>query len=278
MLEWDFVRELNGFCRRFSLQQTERLKDAFLSASYVEQESRRRAELGLLEQSAPMEPNSKMAVEGLQTLREILNAQLRECYPSLPGQAIEALCNHLSSSESLANIASQMGFQPLVFRDGDGLEEPSVEMLRDSLLAVVASVANPEELSRRFVLVQLSGVDVFDVWNPSDVTSLLNSVLARQSLPAFEPRLIGEAGRNTLESVFYVAVYSDRRLLGKAAGSTPAQAIDAAARDALRRLFRVTRAARSPFERMAMRNLSASSGASELPPPSASSATAATRS
>lgn len=134
-------------------------------------------------------------------------------------------------------------------------QEVAPELLYDTVLALFASVREPDEFCRRFILIQLCGKDIFDLWNPKDVTFLLNNLLHQQKLPPFVARIIGEAGRNTLESLFYVGVYSDFKLLGKGAGSTQAQALDVAVRDALRRAFRVTRATRSPFEKMAMNSL-----------------------
>lgn len=142
-----------------------------------------------------------------------------------------------------------------LYLPGPGNEIPP-QLLQDTLLALFMSVRQPEDFCRRFILVQLSGKDIFDIWNPKDASFLLNNLLQQQKLPAFVPRIIGETGRNTIESLFYVGVYTDKRLIGKGAGLTQGQALDVAVRDALRRAFRITRAARSPFERMAMRTLS----------------------
>lgn len=143
--------------------------------------------------------------------------------------------------------------QPFPF-SGDGLKvEP--ELLKDTLLAVFAGIENQSEFCRRYVLIQLSGKDVFDIWHPTDVSLILNTILKNQNLPPYEPRLIADAGRNTLESVFYVAVYSERKFLGKGAGETQAAAIDMAVRDALKREFGVTRATRSPFEIMSLKKI-----------------------
>lgn len=120
---------------------------------------------------------------------------------------------------------------------------------------MIAAVRQPEDFCRRFILIQLCGKDVFDLWNPKDVSFMLNDLLSQQKLPPFVPRVIGEAGRNTLESLFYVGVYSDGKMLGKGAGSSQAQAVDVAVRDALKRAFRVDRATRSPFEKFAMETL-----------------------
>lgn len=134
-------------------------------------------------------------------------------------------------------------------------QDVAPELLNNTILAIFSAVRDPDDFCRRFILTQLCGKDVFDLWNPKDVSFLLNALLAQQKLSPFVPRIIGEAGRNTLESLFYVGVYTDQRLLGKGAGGTQAQALDVAVRDALRRAFRVTRAARSPFEKFAMHTL-----------------------
>jgi len=197
--------------------------------------------------------NAQLAEEGMRLLRELLTEQISECYPKLPSQGVQALQDYLCSADVLSSVASQMGLEPLVLRTGLGLEvEPP--LMVDTLLAILASVENPAELCKRYILIELSGKDVFDVWHPLEVSHMLNSILQGQNLPAYEPRLIADAGRNTLEAVFYVAVYSDKKFLGKGAGETQAAAIDMAVRDALKRQFGVTRAMRSPFEIAVMKS------------------------
>ncbi|OQR74492.1 39S ribosomal protein L44 [Tropilaelaps mercedesae] len=251
-LEWDFSRELDALCRRLGIERTEKMRDSFVSQGYADEEEQKLKDLGL--PLAPIHSNATMAQEGLVKLREVLKSQLRECYPYLPGQALDFLQQYLVSPDMLVDIASQMGLQPFIFRTGTG-QDVSPELLYDAVLALFFAVREPDELCRRFFLVQLCGKDVFDLWNPKDVTHMLNTLLQQQKLPPYEARLIGETGRNTLESLFYVGVYAGGKQLGKGAGSTQAQALDVAVRDALRRAFGVTRDARSPFERMAMQRL-----------------------
>ncbi|XP_022692875.1 39S ribosomal protein L44, mitochondrial-like [Varroa jacobsoni] len=254
LLEWDFGREINCLCRRLGIEPTEKIKDSFVTEAYAEQEVQRTKELGL--GYKPVRSNIAMAQEGHEKLREILSVQLRESYPFLPSQALNSLLEYLTSGETLVDVATQMGLAPFVFRTGHG-EEVEPELLYSSILALFSAVREKDEFCRRYILTRLCGKDVFDLWNPKDVSFLLNTILQTQKHAAYVPRIIGEAGRNTLESLYYVGVYSDRKLLGKGAGTTQAQAVDVAVRDALRRIFKVTRAVRSPFEKMAMKSLAA---------------------
>jgi len=254
VIEWDMNREMNALSRRFKLQSKAPLVDAFITESYVVTETENRKKVGL-EEATHLKSNKQLATEGREKLRGVLDKQLRSCYPLLPQQGTDSLVNYLSSSEVLVNIATEMGFNPLVMHSEKD-PEPNPQMLEDALLAVFALVENCEHFSTNYILGHLMGKDVFDIWNPKDARHILNSLLKQKRLPEFEPRMVFETGRNTIEPVFYVAVYSDKRMLGKGAGCTQALAIEAAVRDSLRRIFRVTRADRSPFERMALEQIS----------------------
>ncbi|XP_003745094.1 39S ribosomal protein L44, mitochondrial [Galendromus occidentalis] len=252
VVEWDFDREVNIFCKRFSVQPGPSIRDAFRSQAFVENENEQRVKIGL--EPLALSSNKQLAESGLERLREVLTTQISEIYPKLPQQGVEAVRNFLCSPESLTDVASQMGFAPLVIRPGDG-EAVEPELMREAFLAVFGSIENQGDFCRRYVLIQLAGKDIMDIWHPIDVSQLLNSILKKRNQPPYEPRLIGDAGRNTLESVFYVAIYSDRKFLGKGAHETQAAAVDVAVRDALKRVFGITRAERSPFEIMALKSI-----------------------
>lgn len=56
--------------------------------------------------------------------------------------------------------------------------------------------------------------DLTEVWNPAHPVELLNDVLRKQNRSPAEPRLIAQAGKNTLEVAYNVALYCDKEFLG----------------------------------------------------------------
>lgn len=128
MQEWDTDREIKMFCKRFGLQPGDSIKESFVTQDYVDKENEDREKLGI--EALPLTSNKQMAEDGLQQLRETLCSQISECYPKLPQQAVESVANHLCTTESLADIATQMGFQPLVVRSGESMRRSCSPVLR----------------------------------------------------------------------------------------------------------------------------------------------------
>lgn len=87
-----------------------------MSPQFAEAENARIEQLGI--ETEPAQSHTGLAQQGLKKLREVLKAQLRECYPYLPGQAVDRIMEYLVSPDTLVNVAYQMGLQPLVFRAG----------------------------------------------------------------------------------------------------------------------------------------------------------------
>lgn len=90
---------------------------------------------------------------------------------------------------------------------------------------------------RDFVCTQLSQSDVNTFWTLERPVELLQELCAAQQLAAPKPRLIGDAGTNTLLACYQVGIYSDRRLMAYGFGENVDTAIEVAARNALAKLF-----------------------------------------
>lgn len=67
---------------------------------------------------------------------------------------------------------------------------------------------------RDFLIVKLAEKDLIEIWNPANPVEYLNDILHKQNKSPAEPRLIGQAGQNTLLAVYHVAMYSDKIFLG----------------------------------------------------------------
>lgn len=67
---------------------------------------------------------------------------------------------------------------------------------------------------RDFIITQLSGKDVNDIWQPDQPFKTLQEILEREGREKPEPRLIGTAAAETIFATYNVAVYSNRCFLG----------------------------------------------------------------
>ena len=66
---------------------------------------------------------------------------------------------------------------------------------------------------------------------------MLNDLISKERETTVEPRIIGQAGKNTILSAYEIAVYSNKQFLGSGFGQTIEEAKDVAAMNALCRMF-----------------------------------------
>lgn len=67
---------------------------------------------------------------------------------------------------------------------------------------------------RDFVVTQLAQQNINDLWTIEDPISVLHKICHNEGLNEPEPRLVGEAGRNTILSCYRVGLYADKQLIG----------------------------------------------------------------
>ncbi|GAB6030240.1 hypothetical protein CHUAL_005917 [Chamberlinius hualienensis] len=120
---------------------------------------------------------------------------------------------------------------------------PSDKTLANTLTAFIGAIAEErgqkaaEIFVQDFILTQLIGKDVNEMWEIINPMGTLLNILRREGLELPESRLIREAGRNTLHAVYNVGLYSSQKLIGVGAGETLEIAEEMAAREALKRFF-----------------------------------------
>lgn len=120
---------------------------------------------------------------------------------------------------------------------------PETATLAATLKAVIGALAESSGAERVFAFVrdfictQLSQKDINELWTIDEPFKLLQEVCDNQQFGAPEPRLIGEAGKNTLLACYQVGIYCDKRLLGTGFGENVDTAIEVAARNCLAKVF-----------------------------------------
>lgn len=82
-------------------------------------------------------------------------------------------------------------------------------------------------------------MDINEIWPAEEPYKILEEVCAQRNITTLEPRLIGEAGRNTILSTYHVGIYDgqSKKLLGSGFGESVDNGVELAARNALAKLF-----------------------------------------
>lgn len=243
-LNWNPNAELYAFGQRLhEAFDGEALRTAFTHGSYVDTEVRQRQELGLADVQLRLVDNSQFIKEGEELMLAYIGAYLRHTHTHLPEEGIIAVRQFLVSDDILSHVALNIGTSDLIL-----CKElpPSTSTLAKTMKAIVGALrassddARAELFVQDFVLTQLIGRDVNEMWTIDNPMGLLVDILRREERPLPESRIVRESGRNTLMAVFNVGVYSDRKLLGIGFGESVPIAEEMAAREALKVLFRTT--------------------------------------
>lgn len=108
------------------------------------------------------------------------------------------------------------------------------------MIGALAESSGPErvfEFIRDFICTQLSQTDVNELWTIEEPFKQLQDVCKSEKFGEPEPRLIGEAGKNTILACYQVGIYCEKRLLGTGFGENVDTAIEVAARNCLAKVF-----------------------------------------
>ncbi|XP_075224653.1 mitochondrial ribosomal protein L44 [Lycorma delicatula] len=253
LVEWNYNAELFAFSSRLSEDfDSSLLQQAFTTREYVINEIEKQRSVGIEDPQLKLIDNREMITSGEKIINAYLPRYLRLVFPKLPEEGIYAIQLHLTSEEILSYIGSNIGIGDLILTPEI---PPTQSTLAKVFKAVIASLAESSGLDRAnlfvrdFIMTQLIGKNINDLWEIDDPLKLLSDILERDGRKSFEPRLIGEAGRNTILAAYQVGLYVDKKLIGIGFGESIAAAKEMAARDVLQRLFETTETMRPiPFD------------------------------
>ncbi|XP_028276176.1 large ribosomal subunit protein mL44 [Parambassis ranga] len=250
---WDYHAEVQAFSIRlhenFSLDL---LKTAFINPCYLKAEQERRKELGMNSEATALvlKDNIQLSEKGASFTNSFLTDWCRANFPSLPGEGVESIVGHLSSTAIITHVAKNLGIEDLTM----SAEFPVPDnVLCSTFMAVIGALqesSGPEctrLFLRDFLVTQLIGKDLFDIWTVVNPMGLLMEELTKRSITLPEPRLIRAAGASTVLPLYFVGLYSDKKLLAQGPGETLVGAEEEAARVALRKLYGYTENHR-PFD------------------------------
>ncbi|XP_010896989.1 39S ribosomal protein L44, mitochondrial [Esox lucius] len=243
---WDYHAEVQAFSSRlqesFSL---ELLKTAFVNPCYIQTEQERRQALGVDSEIATLVlgDNVNLHTQGQEFTKSFLSDWYRACFPSLPSEGVAAIVGHLTSDNIVCHVARNLAIEDLTMSAKFPVPD---KVLHSTFLAVIGALlesSGPERAGlflRDFLVTQMIGKDLFEVWPVVNPMGLLVDELSKRNVALPEPRLTRSSGAATVLPVYFVGLYSDKKLLAEAPGETILAAEEEAARVALRKLYGYT--------------------------------------
>ncbi|XP_055053033.2 large ribosomal subunit protein mL44 [Misgurnus anguillicaudatus] len=243
---FDYHAEVEAFSARLQEHfSVDLLKTSFVNPCYLRSEEERRHLLGLDAEATALnlQDNSELQEHGRTFTQGFLNNWCRENFPSLPEEGVAAVVGHLSGSEVMCHVARNLAVEELTMSAEFPVPD---EILKGTFFAVIGALEQSSGslraglFIRDFLVTQLIGKDLFDMWKVVDPMGLLVKELSRKGIALPEPRLIRSAGASTVLPLYFVGLYSDRNLLAQGPGETVLAAEEEAARVALRKLYGYT--------------------------------------
>ncbi|XP_047449613.1 39S ribosomal protein L44, mitochondrial [Mugil cephalus] len=250
---WDYHAEVQAFNTRlhenFSL---ELLKTAFVNPCYLQAEQERRKGSGVDPEvtALVLKDNSKLSEKGADFTKSFLTDWCRASLPGLPGEGLESIVGHLSSPEVVTYVARNLGVEELTMSAEFPVPDGVLYTTFMALIGALQESSGAERTGlflRDFLVTQLIGKDLFDMWTVINPMGLLVEELTKRKMPLPEPRLIRSAGASTVLPLYFVGLYCDKKLLAQGPGETLGAAEEEAARVALRKLYGYTEN-RRPFD------------------------------
>ncbi|XP_008306633.1 large ribosomal subunit protein mL44 [Cynoglossus semilaevis] len=242
-LLWDYHAEVQAFSNRLHENfPVEILKRAFINPCYIHSEQERREKLGMDSETTALvlKDNIQLSEKGADFTKSFLTDWCRVNFPNLPSEGVESIVVHLNSLEVVTYVARNLGIEDLTMSADFPVPDAVMYSTFMAVIGVLQESSGSERAGfflRDFLATQLIGKDLFDMWTVVNPMGLLVEELTNRNVPLPEPRLIRSAGASTALPLFFVGLYSDKKLLGQGPGETVLAAEEEAARVTLRKLY-----------------------------------------
>ncbi|NP_001264343.1 39S ribosomal protein L44, mitochondrial precursor [Gallus gallus] len=243
---WDYHAEIQAFGHRlqenFSLDL---LKTAFVNSCYIKSEEAKRRDLGVDKDAVALNlrDNAELSARGMSFSRSYLTRSFEAAYPRLPASGVAALVAFLTGRQLVSHVAQNLALPDLALC-AQFPAPPAV--LHATFFAVVGALlgsSGPERAGlfvRDFLIPQLIGKDLFEIWEVVNPMGLLVEELAKRNISAPEPRITRQLGVSTVLPLYFVGLYCDKKIIAEGPGETLLAAEEEAARVALRKLYGYT--------------------------------------
>ncbi|BFZ09927.1 hypothetical protein BsWGS_12966 [Bradybaena similaris] len=251
-INWNYDSEIFCFGKRLGEEFNDAtIRRAFVHSSYVDAEKRKRAELGIDVESVPLQlkDNTELATAGSALMSNYVKVYLRNTFPYMFEECISAIHDYLMKDETTSYIAQHIGCKDLILSEDFPVTQSTLSI---TLKAVIGALIKDqgqeraERFIRDFVLTQLVGKDINEMWELINPMGLLTAYLVLTGHAEPESRLLWKSGASTVMSVFWVGIYSDKQLIAKSPGETVLIAEEMAAREAVKTIMK-TEDSRQPL-------------------------------
>uniref|UniRef100_A0A674C5W9 Large ribosomal subunit protein mL44 n=2 Tax=Salmo trutta TaxID=8032 RepID=A0A674C5W9_SALTR len=203
----------------------------------------RRQALGVDSETAALVlgDNIQLNTQGLEFTKSFLSDWCRASFPSLPSKGVVAVVGHLTSHPVVCPVARNLAIEDLTMSAQFPVPD---EVLHSTFLAVIGALQEISGAERAglfllyFLVTQLVGKDLFEMWSVVNPMGLLVEELSKRNVALPEPRLTRSAG--AVLPLDFVGLYSDKKIFAEAPGETVLAAEEEAARVALRKIYGYT--------------------------------------
>ncbi|MBZ3878917.1 39S ribosomal protein L44, mitochondrial [Sciurus carolinensis] len=243
---WDYHAEIQAFGHR--LQETfslDLLKTAFVNSCYIESEEAKRQNLGVDKEVAllNLKDNQELSEEGLSFSQTCLTHFLEDEFPHLPTEGIRSLVNYLTGEEVVCHVARNLAVEQLTLSAEFPVPPPVLQRTFFAVIGALLQSSGPERTAlfiRDFLITQMTGKELFDIWTVINPMGLLVEELKKRNISAPESRITRQSGSTTALPLYFIGLYCDKKLLAEGPGETVLVAEEEAARVALRKLYGFT--------------------------------------
>nr|KAF6337089.1 mitochondrial ribosomal protein L44 [Myotis myotis] len=228
---WDYHAEIQAFGHR--LQETfslDLLKTSFVNSCYIKSEEAKRQKLGVEKEAVLLniKDNQELFEQGSSFSKACLTQFLENAFPDLATEGVQSLVDFLTGEEVVCHVARNLAVEQQTFF---------------AVIGALLQSSGPERTAlfiRDFLITQLTGKELFEIWKVINPMGLLVEELKKRNISAPEPRLTRQSGSTTAVPLFFVGLYCDKKLLAEGPGETVLVAEEEAARVALRKLYGFT--------------------------------------
>lgn len=215
---WDYSTELSALAQRIghSVESLPSLQTALTDRPLLTK---------VLAKERPQE-YSRLSVLGRSALELYVNESLYFTFPQLEGSMLRDLRHHLTSHQTLSELAGYLGITELIKTERVLNNTSNNRFVADILCSVVGALYECQgpgaarTFVHNFVVSQLNGKNIEELIKLQHPRFMLQSILKAQRMPRAEARILRESGRATHFPTFQVGVYSGGHLLGEGHGSS----------------------------------------------------------
>lgn len=219
---WNHVSELRAFAFRINEpMNVGLLRNAFIDESChkIPYEELRIRKLN----SLPESDNTELSQLGLKRIFYVSKLFVSELYPLLPEEALNAVCNVLTSERELRSVGKNLGIEDLIIAASYPYEKHVISKALCALVETLAkhrSSQHATQFVHDFICSQLITKDIMQLWNPEYPEALLNELLGARNKQPAEPRLIFETEVKGPLPMYTVGIFSDKKILATGSGET----------------------------------------------------------